>query len=265
MKKIKCCFVFLLCATVLFSCIDTEEYIVVNADNSGSYTMKMDMGKMLEMMQQFGGEKTASRQPMPKVDTLVYFKDMTAEKLTAEEKELYKEGYFKIKVDSATNDFKVEVGCPFKNIAQLPEIRKNLFDVSKRLGVDKIAGNKEKETASADESSLLPSEDFSSTLNPTAKDFTFTAVPGKIAYKNMKSSGTGSTTVVGDSMMQMMQQLTMLTGEMTVKTVITLPAPAKKTGNPKAVLSVDKKTITLSYSLTDLMEKPEEGEYEIEY
>ena len=99
MKKIKLGLGFLFCATVLFSCVDTEEYIVVNADHSGSYTMKMDMGKMLELMNQLGGDKTASRQPMPKMDTVVYFKDLASDKLTAEEKELYKGGYFKVKMD----------------------------------------------------------------------------------------------------------------------------------------------------------------------
>lgn len=260
MKKIKYALAFLFCATVFFSCVDTEEYILVNADNSGSYTMKMDMGKMLEMMAQFGGGKQGQSKPMPKMDTLIHFKDMSMEKLTAEEKELYKDGFLKVKVDSASNEFKMELGCPFKNISQLAEIRKNLFSISEKLGADKVVGGKEKNSMLGDESGS--GEDLSSTLNPSAKDYNFTAVPGKISYKSSKPAGG---TALTDSMMQMMQQLTMLTGEMTVKTIITLPNPVKKTGNPKAVLSADKKTVTISYSVTDLMEKPEEGEYEIEY
>lgn len=263
MKKIKYCFAFLFCATVFFSCIDTEEYIVVNADNSGTYTMKMDMGKMLEMMNQFGGGKADKGKSMPKMDSLIHFKDMDMDKLTAAEKELYQQGYFKVKVDSAKNEFKMEMGCPFKDIAQLPEIRKNLFNICEKLGADKIVGDKAKPSMPGGEEMGGGDEDISKALNPASKDYNFTAVPGRLSYKSSKPAG--SSTAMGDSMMQMMQQLTMLTGEMTMKTVISLPNPVKKTGNSKAVLSADKKTVTLSYSVTDLMEKPEEGEYEIEY
>ncbi|MFT3683191.1 MAG: hypothetical protein QM791_23230 [Ferruginibacter sp.] len=263
MKQIKLYLSFLLFIVTFFSCVDTEEYIVVNEDHSGTYTIKMDMGKMMELMNQMGqmgGDKAQKGQPIPSADTLIYFKDLDAEKLTAAEKELYSRGYCKVKIDSATSQFKIEMGCPFKNIAQLPEIKKHLFDIAEKYGMDKVVSGKENKSKEK-----LPGtgeEDIAATLNPSSKDYDFKAVPGKISYKSNSLPGDKAT---NDSMMQMMQQLTMLTGDMTIKTVITLPHEAKKTVYRKGELSADKRTITFMNTLMELMEKPGDAEYEIEY
>jgi hypothetical protein len=46
---------------------------------------------------------------------------------------------------------------------------------------------------------------------------------------------------------------------------IHLPRPAKKITNSFAKLSADKKTVTLTYNITDLLDHPEKFEYTIEY
>jgi hypothetical protein len=266
MKKIKFFMAAIVCAVALYSCVDTEENIVVHEDHSGTYTMKMDMGKLVELLKDFGGSKSKEMAPMLKMDTLIYFKDSVdaSTKLTAEEKALYRDAYFKVKSDSASNEFKMEFGCPFKNISQLPEIRHGLMDVSEKLGFNKLMGGKDKSKAgSADE--MMPGADgLAGDINPSAKDYDFKASPGRISNIGKKKSGLGSD-MANDSMMQMMQQMTMLTGDMTLKTVIKLPHAVKKVSSQKAIISDDKKTVTISSVLTELFEKPEVGEYEIEY
>lgn len=251
---------------ILSSCIDTEEDIVINADQSGNYAVSIDMGKMLEMMSQFGGRDSSGQKMLPKKDTTIYFKDLVSasDKLTEEEKVLYKDGFVKLKIDEASNEIKMVIGCPFSNVSKLPEIKKNLFAVSEKLGIKNIIDDKASKEMPSSDDLMGNNADLGESVNPSAKAYEFSAVPGKISNKSVGQSVTVDQQA-NDSTMQMMQQMTMLMGEMTMKTVITLPNEPKKISNPKAVLSADKRTITFSNTLSGLMEKPAEGEYEIEY
>jgi hypothetical protein len=263
MHKLKLLFTFIVCGCCLASCIDTEEYIVINADNSGTYTIKMDMGKMIELMNQFAsGQGSTSQKPMPRIDSVIYFTDAvkTSTALTAAEKELYKDASFTIKIDSASNTFLVSMYCPFKHLSSLPEIRENLFTIANKLGIDDVVEGK---NGTGDNKMQPADKDLAGALNPSSKGYVFTAEPGKISYKSKSSEA--NNLLAGDSMMQMMQQLTMITGDMSIKTVIQLPKPVKKISNSKAELSADKKRVVLQNTLTDLMEKPDAGEYELEY
>ncbi|HMO63038.1 MAG TPA: hypothetical protein PKC39_08820 [Ferruginibacter sp.] len=263
MRIIQSALLLTACTICFYSCIDTEEYIEVHDDNSGVYTIKMDMGKMLELASQFGGQGNASQKPMPNLDTVILFKDAVAAsgKLTAAEKELYKDGSFKVTIDSARNVFRIAVSCPFKQISQLPEIKDNLFNMVEKLGINDVVEGKSKKGDKNSELSLLD-KDVSETVNPTSKGYQFTAVPGKIANIN---KSTDTNLLASDSIMQMMQQMTMFTGDMTLTTVIKLPRSVKTITNKKAELSADRKLITLVNTLTDLIEKPEDGAYELEY
>jgi hypothetical protein len=44
-----------------------------------------------------------------------------------------------------------------------------------------------------------------------------------------------------------------------------LPRPVKKSDNPLAILSEDKKTVTIKYNLIEMMDHPQKFEYTIEY
>ena len=71
--------------------------------------------------------------------------------------------------------------------------------------------------------------------------------------------------MANDSTLAMMQQMTMMTGDMTYRTVVVLPKAAKLAEGPGKILSADGKTVTFSFSLTDMMETPEKASYKIEY
>src|SRR5829696_5170124 len=92
------------------SCLDTEETIVMNADSSGTYSLKLDLGKVLEMAATMGA-KTDDGKPAEKKDTVVYLKGLidSATNLTAEEKALYREGSVAINMDEEKNEMKILV------------------------------------------------------------------------------------------------------------------------------------------------------------
>lgn len=264
MKKIKC-ILALFSLSFLAACIDIEELIDINADGSGQYSMTMDMGKLLEFANTMKGEKEPKKAP-EKIDTTIYFKN-TGEvfaKLTDEEKRIFKEGYCKTSMDEAAGKMKMVMYCPFKNMADLAVVKKDLAGMMKKLELmDKATENK-----GGGQLSKMENEegdmDIESKLNPSSKQFTFTASPGKLSY-SINDKSKLKDMAANDSIMQMMQQASMLMGDMTTTTIIKLPAPAKTVSNAKAQLSADKKTVTIRSIITDLMEKPEEGEYSIEY
>lgn len=264
MNKIKFFVAFLL-ALALYSCVDTEERIVINADESGSYSLTIDMGKLIELANQMMPDSTRALKQKEKKDSIIYFKSFidTAKNLTAEEKALYRDGYLHLDVDEANNKMKIEMGCPFKNSDQLTEVKNNflkvakkmnLFDKTKNGGMGEMGDNAEADNKDFDDKSI----------NPVSRNAVFKAAPGSISNivnvtDEMKKN------IMNDSTLAMMQQMTMMTGEMTYRTVVVLPKPARLSEGPGKTLSADGKTVSFSFSLTDLMETPEKASYKIEY
>lgn len=264
MKKIKFFLAFLL-ASALYSCVDTEERIVINADESGSYSMTIDLGKLIELTNQMMPDSARDSKPKQKKDSIIYFKNFidTAQNLTAEEKALYREGYLHIDMDEANNKMKIEMGCPFKNSNQLTQVKNNFLKVADKLNLF----NKTKDKSLNDitdnaESGEKGFDDKS--INPMNGNSTFTAVTGKIS-NIINVTDEMKKTMANDSTLAMMQQMTMMTGDMTYRTVVVLPKAAKMAEGPGKILSADGKTITFSFSLTEMMETPEKASYKIEY
>ena len=264
MNKIKIFLTFLLALT-LYSCVDTEERIVINADETGTYSLTIDLGKLIELTNQMMPDSTRDSKPKEKKDSIIYFKNFidTAQNLTAEEKVLYRDGYLHIDMDEANNKMKVEMGCPFKNSNQLTQVKNNFLKVADKLKLF----NKTRDTDHdniIDNSADAEKGFDDKSINPIGGNSTFTAAPGKITNvvnvtDEMKKS------MANDSTLTMMQQMTMMTGEMTYRTVIVLPKAAKLSEGPGKILSADGKTVAFSFSLTEMMETPEKASYKIEY
>jgi len=248
------------CLAVLSACVDTEEYIVINEDNSGTYTMQIDMGKFFEMANQMGAEDVSTNK-MEKLDSTIYLKSSisTADNLTADEKELYKEATVKIKLDKPGKEMKIIMTCPFKSINQLPEIKNNFYTVINKLKtLDKLSG-KEAETADAADKGMVEKA-----LTPGADYYKFMAEPGKIEYKIIDIAGVAKL-ISTDSTAMLVQQMTSMMGEMSYKTKITTTKGFKNYSGSNASLSADKKTITFTNTFKDMLEHPEKFAYKIEY
>lgn len=249
--------------TVLSSCIDTEENIVINADNSGIYSVSIDMGKMVTMLNQMGESKeNESRKPENK-DSTIYLKDLiqATDSLTSAEKELYKEGFVHVKVDEANGQMKITVTCPFKKIGQLPEIKENLLKVLDKLKAFESISDKPKNPEMPQEKGEMVNK----LMTPgNGSNYTFTAEAGKIA-NTIINMDDYKKEVMSDSILTAMQQLASLMGEMSYKTTITTPKEIKKYSGNNAGLSENKKTVTFKNTLTDMMEHPEKLSYKVEY
>ena len=256
-------FVLLLAVCCLTACIDTEEKIVINADNSGTYSLTMEMGKMIEMAGQMGAGQNNTDKPKQKKDTVVYFKDavLASEQLTPAEKKLFANAFCSVNLDEANAEMNISINCPFASVSQLAEIKEKLGDVMNKLKIMDQVGNM---NAPLTEGSGDGGGNFNKTIHPGAEFYTFSAGPGKLSSQIADKEGLKNK-LASDSTLTMLQQMSVLTGEMTHKTIIQLPSPVKKLNGAKGVLSDDKRTITYKTGLTDMISHPEEMEYEIEY
>jgi hypothetical protein len=260
MKFLKYFFAFIV-VSFLSACVDMEETIVLNEDNSGTYNITIDMGKFFELKNE--RQQSNSSKAPEKKDTLINLKDLMNESnvLTEAEKNLYKDAVVKVKLDEAKAEMKIVMTCPFPSIDKLAEVKKNFFNVVEKLkAFDKIE-KRDKNTMADADSEELPTN----ALNPgNDKHQEFTAVAGLIENK-ITSLSEYKNTLASDSAMQMMQQLTAMMGEMNFKTTITTAKEIKNYTGNKAVLSNNKKSVSFVTTFTEMMEAPDKMGYKVEF
>jgi len=262
MKKIKFIVAALSACVLLSSCLNIEERIVIKNDNSGTYSLSIDMSKLMETIAQMG-QSIDSASKNKKVDTTIALKGYidTAKSLTPAEKALYRNSMVSIKMDMPDNIAKIKIECPFTTINDLSVVKKNLFSVISRLDVTKAAAS------SLTQGSSLPAgtnlDAASQAGSPMAQFFTFTAVPGKISYVINNKAGLDKE-MAGDSIQQM-KQMSMFMGDFLYSTIFVLPREVKKFSGPGMSISDDKKTVTFKRHFDDLTDNVENLEYKIEY
>ncbi len=259
MKKLKFFGIFL-CLGVLASCVETEEKIVINANESGNYTMTMDLSKMIAMVGQMGskGKKIEKR------DSTIYFKNIidTAKNITPEEKEAYRDASFSFKVDDEKSIMKIVMDCPFKNISQVPSIKGNFLTVINKLQLfEKLAGENKDAMGGL---SVTDKPADTKSMDPFTNYFDFSAVPGKIS-NTIRNKDSLLNLIKEDSSFQALQQMSAFIGDFTFRTVIVSPEKIKKFKGPDASLSEDKKTITFKNTLSGMFKDPEAAQYSVEY
>ena len=260
--------IYVIVSLVLFvfltSCLDTEEKIVINKNNSGIYTLTLDMSKMLQLMDQFGQEKKDDSKIPEKKDSTVYFKSFvdTSTVLSAREKEMFKDGSLRMRVDEAEKELIIVLNFPFRHIGDLPELKSSYMSVIDKLGIS----NKLKSPGDSGSAEDVPQEiaKDKNILNPARDAFAFAAAPGKLS-NTLVNKDLFNNKIQNDSSMQMLQQMSMMMGDMNYKTIIVLPRKVKKYKGNQTILSDDKKTLTFLTTLSDMLNRPETAEYTVEY
>jgi hypothetical protein len=250
---------FTLVTIIFSSCLDTEEKIVVKADNSGTYSMTLDLSKMLEMAASMGA-KPDSGNTKEKKDTTIYLKNYldTATNITAEEKALYHDGMLSMKMDEENNEMRIVVSCPFKKISDLPSIKNNLFNVIQKLkAFENATGEKSKGNDNEMKMGMK-------STNPISDQFTFLASAGKIS-NTITNIEAYKAKIAADSTLSMMSQMSAMMGDFKYRTILVLPKVVKKYDGPGSSISTDKKTLTFETTLTEMMEHPEKVSYLVEY
>ncbi|WP_153796911.1 hypothetical protein [Foetidibacter luteolus] len=258
--KVKIWLAAVVLSVTLFSCLDTEEKIVIKSDDSGTYSLNVDMGRMMQYMKAFASQKEEIQEMLKAKDTTILFSSFidTVSQLTAQEKEMLHDGSLNMRVDEENDEMKLSFLVPFKNIAHLqylkqhfPEMLGKLKAADKAMGGD---GNKQAMSGNANPGGMI---------NPAAQAYSFSAEKNSISNRLVDKAALES--VFSGDTLQMVKQALPMMGDMNYKTVFVLYKPVKSFNGANATTSEDKKTVTFSSSLSKLFEQPEAFEYKLEY
>jgi hypothetical protein len=276
MKKILAVTVVLI-SVFFVSCLDTEEKITINKDNSGMYALTIDMGGMIEQLKTIKPEEVQSLKADK--DTIIFFKSFTDTStiLTTEEKQLLEKGSMHLVMKMESNEMKMAMEVPFKNPEQLLYLKQHMFEMIDKVGADKkMFGNGQNSDQAEDDGMAddnMPDAGMGggggpepgNLLHPAQEAFSFKVEKNNISNK-LTNKDVFDNWVAKDSSMQMVMQMIPFMGDFNYTTTFILPSPVKKyRGGSESKLSDDKKTITFINSLSGLMEKPESFEYSVEY
>jgi hypothetical protein len=253
---------YILTVLVLFclvSCYEVNEEIQINADGSGTYATKMDMGQLIAMMQTFAGEEELAKEGMDRViDTTIMMKSImdSAKDATAEQKELMKDGKMQLQMNVKESLFKIDLNMPYKNLGNLQQLMSgkgngNMSSMFKNM----FGGNKAAPGADQPAPKQPELGDIAGAYDVTIKNG---LISRKVNAEKVKA-------ITDMPEMAQLKQMTSSGMEILYTTTIKLPRAAKKTDNPLIKLSDDKKTVTLKYNLLDLLEHPDKYSYTIEY
>lgn len=255
MNRLLTCVAVLVISLSAVSCADTREELTINKDGSGLLAVNTDVSKLVSLIKSFGGDSSVSMAGMDRaVDTVMLLKDFmdTTTSIAAADKAVLRTGSVHVLLDARNNTGKIDVSFPYSSQSNLQQLYSSLVNA---------AGSMKNITGKM--SSGMPGGGNDSSSIPQ-----LTTV-----YDISVKKGSYSRTVNADryaafaKMMkpEEMSQAAGMIGPMSYTLVINLPSPALQVSNSHAVLSADKKTVTMTSDLLNVFQHPELMEIRIGY
>lgn len=252
-----------LIAVFFTACIQIEEEVELKDDGSGQISVSSDMGKLFELVKSFASEEDLQKEGMDKaLDTMIYMKDMidTAQDISAENKALLREGIMKVKLNMKENQFNLDMKYPFKNYSDANKLYAAINE--KGMMGDALKGLKQNNAEDgSDGQPPVPGaggpglEKFSSVYDISFSKGEYRRTLNRARYDSL----------VSDPKLQESKGMMAMMGEMAMNLTVKLPRKAKSVSNPKAILSDDKKTVTLKNDIILALDSPQNMEIIIRY
>lgn len=253
-----------LSALLIFTgCFDTVEEIAINDNGSGVFVSTADMSSIIAMAKTFAGDKLNEKDGKKmEMDTLINLKDMkdSLQNLDAAEKKLLEKATLKIKTSLKEEKFLLTFNFPYSQPADLLTIGSILKKTKNQIltkQMDKI--NSEGKDNSTREMIGLDQEGNSFEVSDY---FNFSSKKGYLSKKLNKEKYANADK---DESLKGLKEMSQMGFNSSMKTIINLPKPAKKTEGKGLKLSDDRKKATIEGTLDDFFEDASYFEYEIEY
>lgn len=243
---------------LLVSCYEVNEEIVINEDGSGTYVAKMDMGQLIDLIQSFAGEEELTKNGLDRpIDTLLLMKDIldSSKKATPEQKELMKDGKMRMQMNMKEKIFKMNMTVPYSNLTSLQKLMAGEGAGMNDLFQGFFGGKKEADSAQPDAPKEPGMDDVAGIFNVTVQNGLISKKIDTVKYKALMAR----------PQMNEVKQLASSGMEVLYTTTIKLPRPVKKSDNPLVKIAADKKTVTVTYNLLELLTDPGKFSYSIEY
>jgi len=258
---------------LLAGCFEIQEQIDIKPDGTGNLTINTDMSKLLEVMQNYMGKEEMEKEiPAGKVlDTTVMMKNLvdTMQNVSAESKELVKEGKVHMKLDMAQKIFKSDIHIPFSSQANLQKLYNTMNN--QNLGFSQLfkGMSGKKGMAGMDSSTADNPMDSAGDNNKNGPDmnqfnaiYDFTSHNGLISRKLNEQKWKD---LQQSPQFAQIKDVSNMGITIPYTVTINLPRPVKKIDNALAKLSPDKKQVMIQYNLLEVLEHPEKFEFTIDY
>jgi hypothetical protein len=244
MKKFKYPLLFcvLLC---LSSCFDVEERYDFKPNGSCNVLYTFDMGSAISVLMNLMPDsiKDTPQFSLVKDTTLNFYSalpDTTQHKMDADETAMAKSSNLSVKMDLKKNIMKVGINHLAKNPADLEYYLKHLSKLSLDGQLKAVTNNKKANGFDAQQ--LVAGEDY---YSYEITDHKFYRVIDKQKFEAFLKK-TQSAFAMAKAMLI----------ETPYKLVLNFAKPIKKINNPKAIVSADRKTVTLITNMDDVIKNP---------
>lgn len=255
---------------------------MVNEDGSGKFNYEMDASPLMEMGGAGFGATDDSKSKRKKrkgnaeaqekklIDSTFMFKDVFADKqdsiakLSPEEQERFRkmENFgIRILMNEDAKQMSYSLFSNFKSIEEL----KDMTSPVKTLKESGIAPNKGMTDAAKEEAQEKSSTSYfydGKTFRKIVSELDLKEVAEQIKEEDTTSTAAESE---NQEMAQVEEAMKELLGKSSYRVVYNFAKPVKKVSVPNAVLSEDKKTVTIDYLFEDYMKNPKSLDIEIEF
>lgn len=247
--------VILLLFFCLSSCVDIEEHYDFKADGSCAVVYDFDMSKAVSVLMNLMSDSVRSTPEFGMVkDTSLNFysalPDTTISKMTPDEITMANASRLKVKMNLKNNLMKVSLAHDAKNITDLQYYLAHISKLSSIGGVNALTKNNKKSN-SFDPQQLISGEDYY-IYEITEKKFYRIIDLSKF---NAFLKRTSSTFAMAKAMLI----------ETPYKVVLNFAKPVKKINNPHAILSADRRRVTLQTSMDDIIKNPSSMNLKIDF
>jgi hypothetical protein len=228
------------------SCVDIEEHYDFKPDGSCNVVFGFDMGRAVSVLMNLMTDSIKATPQFGIVqDTTTNFyaalPDSAQKKMNAEEVNMAKGSNLTVKMDLKKSIMKVSINHLAKNSADLEYYLKHLSKIP--MNSHLIGTSKEgKQTGGFDAQQLVSGEDYYSYEVTPHKFYRIIDKVKFVAFlkKTQSALATAKALLI----------------DMPYKVVLNFAKPVKKVNNPKAILSADRKRVTLITSMDDVIKNP---------
>lgn len=245
MKKIRLLLGFLVLLS-FSSCVDIEEHYDFKADGSCNVVYGFDMSKAVSVLMNLMSDSVRETPQFAlKKDTSLNFysalPDSTQLKMSPDEINMAKGSMLNVKMDLQKNVMKVSINHLAKNAADLQYYLQHISKIS--MSSNQLSAvSKSTKSSGFDAQELVAGQDYYSyDISPHK----FYRIIDKVKF-NAFLKKTQSTLAMAKAMLI----------DMPYKVVLNFAKPVKKVSNSKAIVSADKKHVTLITNMDEVIKNP---------
>lgn len=245
MKKLlyPCLFFVSLC---LSSCVDIEEQYDFKTDGACNVVYGFDMGSAVSVLMNLMTDsvKETPQFSLVKDTTLNFYTalpDSTQQKMNVDEVNMAKSSNLSIKMNLKKSIMKVSINHLAKSSADLEYYLKHLSKISMNNQLNAVTKNN-KQIKGFDAQQLVAGEDY----------YSYQITPHKF-YRILDKSKFNAFLKKTQSTFAMAKAMLI---DMPYKVILNFAKPVKKVNNPKAIVSADRRRVTLITNMDDIIKNP---------